>query len=418
MNPKELDDGLIMRNANESDIPAILEHFRLVHGEFVVDELRALLEHHPRFSWENSFIIENTKSGEVVSSVFLLENAWTIDGIEVSSAEMEAVGTLESYRYRGHMRLLNEEYERRISQIQPVIQSIAGIPYFYRLFGYEYAADLGGGHIVAPALIPKLPDGEEETINVELVDAKNFDEFLKYREKHLPLNTWHRMMHPEDAGYLIFEPTSYEQEAFFFFLVKEKEKTVGVFFLSRWENRLDITELYLDDYKHVDAVLRHAETWAQKWNGIPVRVTPPTQSQVMEYVSARTQSKVKDIYAWYVKIPSVLRYLETIGPVLSERLSNTEFSDFTGEITITDYKQGYSLSIEKGRFKEVSEKTEKNLQDYNLRISKGSLTRLLMGYETLDELASHEPDVMCAATKKPLVRVLFPKLRASVDPFY
>jgi hypothetical protein len=179
-----------------------------------------------------------------------------------------------------------------------------------------------------------------------------------------------------------------------------------------------MVEFYLDDYKHVDAVLRFAETKAQGWNGIPVRVSPPHQSQVREYVSARSQSKVKDEYAWYVKIPSVPRFIETIGPILSERMKNTEFHDFTGELTITDYKQGYSLTFENGTFKGVNENEERNPNAYNLRMSKGSLTRLLMGYETLDDLASHEPDVMCAATKRPIVRLLFPKLGASVNPFY
>ena len=126
MKPQDLGDSLVMQNGTKEDIPAILEHFRVVHGEYVVDELRAFLEHHPRFSWENSFIIVNSKSGEVVSAAFLLENAWTLDGIELSSAEMEAVGTLEAYRYRGHMHLLNDVFEMHVSQLKPVIQAIAG----------------------------------------------------------------------------------------------------------------------------------------------------------------------------------------------------------------------------------------------------------------------------------------------------
>jgi hypothetical protein len=99
-------------------------------------------------------------------------------------------------------------------------------------------------------------------------------------------------------------------------------------------------------------------------------------------------------------------------------MRESEFQDFTGELTFTDYRQGYSLSIEKGEFTGVAEKTEKNPNEYNLRLPKAALIRLLMGYRTLDELASQEPDVMCAATKKPLVRVLFPRLNASVNPFY
>jgi len=418
MKPEYLGDGLVMRNASRDDIPALLEHFKGVHGEGVIDQLRVMLERYPRFSWEDCFIIENPNSGEVVSCVMLLQNAWTLDGIEVPSVEMEAVGTLNAYRYRGHIHLLNEKFEERAAQLHPVIQTIAGIPYFYRNFGYEYAARLGGGYAVNPSLIPKIPEGEREPVTFKAVTSRNFKEFLSFRENHLPWRTWTRKLRPEDAAYLIYETSSDEQEAFFFYLVKEKGKTAGVFYLARWESRLDIVELYLDNHQHADAVMRFALTRAQEWGEIPVRVAPPNQKRVREYVSARVQVMEIGRYAWYVKIPSISRFIETISPLFSDRLRDTEFNGFTGELTITTYKEGYSLSFERGVFKGITESDEKNPMNYNLRIPIDSLTRLLMGYETLDDLTGHEPDVQCAAEMRPLVRTLFPRLEAIVDPYY
>jgi N-acetylglutamate synthase-like GNAT family acetyltransferase len=418
MKSQDLGDSHIMRNASREDIPALLEHFKTVHGEGVVDQLKAMLEHYPRFSWEDSFIIENSISGEVVSCVILLENAWVLDGVQVPSVEMEAVGTLNSHRNRGYIRMLNEKFEERATQHHPMIQTVAGIPHFYRNFGYEYAANLGGGYNVNPSLIPKLPDSEEEPVTFKPVTSGNFKEFLRYREIHLPRKTWLRKIRLEDAAYLIYETTSPQQEAFYFYLVKEKEKTVGVFFLARWENRLDIIELYLDNHQYVDAVLRFALARAQEWNDIPVRVTSPNQKQIREYVSARTQVREIAAYAWCIKIPSVPGFIETISPLFSDRLRDTEFKHFTGELTVMTYKEGFSLAFENGTFKGVTENEEKDPRNYNLRIPMDSLTRLLMGYETLDELMIHEPDVQCAAVMKPFVRVLFPKLEATVDPYY
>jgi N-acetylglutamate synthase-like GNAT family acetyltransferase len=418
MKPEYLDDGLVMRNASKEDVPALLEHFRTVHGEGVVDQLRVLLERYPRFSWEDSFIIENPNSGKVVSCVILLQNAWTLDGVQVPSVEMEAVGTLSSYRNRGHIRLLNEKFEERAAQHHPVIMTIAGIPNFYRNFGYEYAAYMEGGYTVNPKLIPKLPDGEEEPVTFRIVTPQNFKQFLKYREMYLPRRTWIREIQPENAAYLIYETTSPEQEAFYFYLVKEKAKTVGVFYLARWESKLDIVELYLDNHEHMDAVIRFALARAQEWNDIPVRVSPPNQSRIREFASARTQAKETAAYAWYVKIPSIARFIETISPLFSDRLGNTEFEDFTGDLTIMTYKDGFSLSFENGVFKGVSEKEERDPGDFHLRIPAAFLTRLLMGYETLDELMTHEPDVQCAAIMRPFVRVLFPKLHARIHPYY
>lgn len=418
MKPQDLGGNLIMRNASTEDIPALLEHFKIVHGEGVVDQLRVMLECYPRFTWEDSFIIQNSSSGEVVSCVILVENAWVLDGIQVPSVEMEAVGTLDAYRNKGHIRLLNEKFEERASQHNPLIQTVAGIPYFYRNFGYEYAANLGGGYHVNSDLVPRLPDGEEESVTFKPVTSGNFKEFLRYRENHLPRKTWIRKIRLEDAAYLIYETTSPQQEAFYFYLAKEKAKTVGVFFLARWMDRLDIIQLYLEHYRYGDAVLRFALARAQEWNKIPVRVVPPNQKQIREYVSARTQ--VKDIakYAWCIKIPSVQRFIETISPLFSTRMRDTEFQRFTGELTVMTYKEGFSLAFENGTFKGVTEKEERNPRDYDLRIPMDSLTRLLMGYETLDELMTHEPDVQCTPPMRPLVRMLFPKLEASVDPYY
>ena len=422
MKPQELEDGLIMRNACAEDIPALLEHFVAVHGEGVIDELKVMLEHYPRFTWEDSFVIANPDSGEITSCVILLKNSWTLEGIQFPSVEMEAVGTLEAYRYRGQIRLLNKAFEERVAEIEPVIQTIAGIPNFYRNFGYEFAAALGGGYAVSPTIIPKLPEGEEEPVSFEAIDKQNFHEFLKYRESHQVKNTWNRTwrrtMYPEDAAYLIFEPSSVEQESFEFYLVKEQNKTVGIFYLARWERRIDIVELYLDNFRHLNSVLRLAKAKSDEWGEIPFRVTPPNQAQVREYIRVLTQMKDINRYAWYVKIPSIPRFIMTMGPILSKRLKNTEFQNFTGELKITNYKKGYSLSFENGEFKTITEMEEREIGSYHLRMPWGAMIRLLMGYETFDSLASHEPDVACSSFMQPLVRELFPKLEANVDPFY
>lgn len=422
MEARELEDGLILRNATKEDIPAIMDHFRMVHGENVIDELGAMLEHYPRFSWDDSFVIVKPGSGEIASCVILLQSSWTLDGVQFASVEMEAVGTLETYRHRGHMRLLNDAFEERAAVLQPVIQTIAGIPNFYRNFGYEFAAALGGGYSVAPGNIPRRPEGENEPVTFEKVTEQNFQEFLRYRESHQAKKTWnrtwHRTLYPEDSAYLLFDPTSKDQEAFFFYLIKENEKTVGVFYLARWESRIDIVELYLDNYKHVDGVLRFARMKSDEWGELPFRVAPPNQAQVREYVRVLAQTKNINRYAWYIKIPSIPRFIRTMGPLFSKRLRDTEFHEFTGELKVTDYKQGYAVVFEGGEFKEVDTLDERDPNNYHLRMPWGALTRLLMGYETFDSLASHEPDVICSSFMQPIVRTLFPLLEANVDPFY
>ncbi len=199
-------------------------------------------------------------------------------------------------------------------------------------------------------------------------------------------------------------------------MVKDDVKTVGVFYLSHGENMVDVVELYLDNYNDVDAVLRFALEKSKEWGGLPLRVLPPNQAQVRECVRVRSSVDVIHRYAWYIKIPSISRFIRVIAPLFADRLRNTEFHDFNGELKITDYKDGHTLAFEGGKLRDITNTDERDPGKYDLRMSRGALTRLLMGYETFDVLALHEPDTICSAAMRPLVRALFPLLEANVDP--
>ena len=418
MKPRVLEDGLVLRNATPEDVPAIITHVRTVHGEEVVGGIKAMYESHPRMSWEDTFVVADDDAGVIVSSLVLLPGTWRLDGVTVPVAQMEAVGTLKDYRHRGFINLLNQEFEKRIGEICPVIQVIAGIPHFYRNFGYDYAADLGGAYPVTPGMVPQLPKDEKEPVHIEAVDEKNLKEYLAYRNAHLPAGTWVKAIEPEDFQYYNFDVPDPKTEGWFFNIIRENDKVVGVFILSRWESRLDIVDFYLDTYSHADSVLRFALARSEGYAGQSVRVVPPNQEVLREFIQARTGTAMRQRYAWYVKIPSVERFLKTIAPLVKTRLSASDYRDHEGELKVTDYRRGFAILIEKGSFAGIREVSERDPNAYDLRLSKSALTRLLMGYETIDELQTHEPDAICRATMLPLVRRMFPKIGATVDPFY
>ena len=418
MKPKTLEDGLVLRNAGPEDVPAIVTHVQTVHGEEVVGGVKAMYRSHPRMSWEDTFVIVDDESGVIVSSLVLLPGTWLLDGASVPIVQMEAVGTLKEYRYRGLINLLNSEFETRVKELQPALQVIAGIPYFYKNFGYEYASPLGGAYPITPGFIPKLPPEEEEQATFVEVDSSSIEEYLSFRRAHLPRGVWLKDIRPEDLGYYSFESPQAGTEAWYFYLMKLEGKTVGIFILSRWEQRLDIIDLYLDGHLHLPSVLRFAQEAADGWGGLPLRVVPPNQPAVREYVRIIAASELRQRYAWYVKITSLDAFFEAIAPVLSARLERSDYRHFTGDLKVTDYRRGFSLSFSDGKYAGMASMSERDPGGYDLALSPGSLTRLLMGSETFDELWSHEPDVRCRASIMPLVRVLFPKVGATVDPFY
>ena len=74
----------------------------------------------------------------------------------------ELVGTEPAYRHRGLVRKQFELIHQWSAQRGHLVQGITGIPYYYRLFGYEMALGLGGLQSGYRQHVPKLNKGQSE----------------------------------------------------------------------------------------------------------------------------------------------------------------------------------------------------------------------------------------------------------------
>ena len=99
---------------------------------------------HPTLRPDDFTIVEETATGRIVSSLNLIPQTWSYEGIEFGVGRPELVGTLPEFRNRGLVRLQFEEIHKWSAERGDMVQAITGIPYYYRLFGYEMALDLAG----------------------------------------------------------------------------------------------------------------------------------------------------------------------------------------------------------------------------------------------------------------------------------
>ena len=90
-------------------------------------------------------IVEEAATGRIVSSMNLISQTWTYDGIPFGVGRPELVGTEPEYRKRGLVRTQFEVVHALSAERGEMVQAITGIPYYYRQFGYEMAMGLGGG---------------------------------------------------------------------------------------------------------------------------------------------------------------------------------------------------------------------------------------------------------------------------------
>ncbi|NTU84240.1 MAG: GNAT family N-acetyltransferase, partial [Chloroflexales bacterium] len=140
---RDLGAGLVLRSvAGPADVERVAAFDALIHGADTAPTWRAWMTLHPHAYPEGWLLIEERATGRVVASLCLLPWRVQLAGVELRAAEMGVVGTLEEYRGRGLQRALNACYDELLRAGGFDLSHIQGIPYFYRQFGYEYAAPL------------------------------------------------------------------------------------------------------------------------------------------------------------------------------------------------------------------------------------------------------------------------------------
>ena len=97
----------------------------------------------------------------------MIAQTWSYAGIEFGVGQPELMGTHPDYRRRGLVRAQFKTIHRS-SERGESLQVIAGIPWYYRQFGYEIALTLGGGRLGDESHVPRLRDDEPELYHVRL----------------------------------------------------------------------------------------------------------------------------------------------------------------------------------------------------------------------------------------------------------
>ncbi|RIK39072.1 MAG: GNAT family N-acetyltransferase, partial [Chloroflexi bacterium] len=119
-------------------------------------------------------------------------------------------------------------------------------------------------------------------------------------------------------------------------------------------------------------------------------------------------------YAWYIRVPDLLAFLQLITPVLEGRLARSVFANYTGEIKCDLYRSGLLFKIERGQL------VPWRPPPYDPEASFGCpplvFLQLLLGYRSMAELSAIYPDASVAEKFKLLVDTLFPKQHSAVHP--
>ncbi len=423
-NLKNLGNGLILRCLEESDKDSLLEHVKTVYTDNpdgVGLLTLQLLENYPGLTLQDNFVVVDTKREiKIIAWLCLLRKKCILEGIEIPYGQMEMVGVQKEYRNRGLIRQLNNVYEERTHEYDIPFLVILGIPYFYKTFRYEYALELEPYLSIFTEQIISLKEKEEEGFSLHQVcDLTNFMIYIQFRNKR---NTYLDLYQEIEESVFDFY-NKYKlgetNESRQFYLVFKNGLVIGNFYLVIRFGSLRIRELYLEKMDALPTIIHFSKKIA-KQNNLSLSVLRPAQDELIPYIEQITGSKFVNPYAWYVKFPSILRFLEYLTPVLEKRLKNSIYSNLDIIIKINYYKAGIELSFQNGKLSSIKEIKKSELQSgnhsYDLFIPPNRLIQLFMGYKIIDELESSALDVSCDGRKKYLLNTIFPSVKASLTP--
>ena len=159
-------DFEILNSSTQEDTQTIIDLCCKTWGEETRLFIEAVIRNHPRMAKEDQFMIIDKKGKKTCSCLVLLPDVWSLEGVEFPVSHMEFVNTHPEYQGKGFIHQLNVRFNERSDERGCGIQVVSGEPYFYRLLGYEYAAEAYGGFTIIRELIPKLADGQNETVRI------------------------------------------------------------------------------------------------------------------------------------------------------------------------------------------------------------------------------------------------------------
>jgi hypothetical protein len=190
---RDLGDGLILRRASAEDADALADMNSRMHSDDGPDKpyerigvwTRDLLAPiHPTTRPSDFTIVEETSTGRIVSTLCLIPQTWTYEGIEFGVGRPELVSTLPEFRKRGLVRIQMEEVHKWSEERGHLAQIITGIPYFYRQFGYDMALNFVGRKFGYEPHVPVLKDGEAEPFSIRPASEADADFILNVYEQN------------------------------------------------------------------------------------------------------------------------------------------------------------------------------------------------------------------------------------------
>ncbi len=357
---EDLGDGLVLRRATRADTEALVAFDADIHREpgdegpnpFIAAWVRDLMSGtHPTFEVGDFTIVEDTRTGAIVSSLNLISQTWSYGGVLFGVGRIELVGTRPELRRRGLVRRQMAVVHRWSAERGEFVQGITGIPHYYRRFGYEMALDLGAGWTGYRPHIPDLPAESDEAFRVRPATAGDIP-FITALDEQARSRSLVSAVRDASLWHYELEGRSEERYRFALRIIERPDGGLAGYLVhpgELWGKRLFVEAYELAAgvswLTATPSVLRYLRTTGESYAAQPgsrpfegFTFYLGTEHPVYRAIPDRLPHTIPP-YAWYLRVPDLPGFLRHLAPVLEGRLATSVATGHSGELLLNFYRR-------------------------------------------------------------------------------
>ncbi len=431
--PRDLGDGLVVRWATPSEAAAVAAFDQRLladdpeEGELLARWTGELMggKHPTTSAGDFTVVVDESTGGSIVSSMVLISQTWSYDGIPFGVGRPELVATDPTYRRKGLVRAQFDAIHAKSAGRGELVQGITGIPWFYRQFGYEMALDLGGHRRLPQARLTNFAAGQPPTYRLRPATLDDLPLLVQLYDIHRRSSQvtrertereWRWELHVDHRDAIFQE---------FHIVVDVDGAPIGYIGLHR-TSILAVEELaVLPGYSLRDVCISlgqalHAiveqfnQDRAVPFDGVLFRLgtTHPA------YVALGSLLNELDApYAWYLRVPDLPAFLRHVAPVLERRLAASVMSGYSGTLRLNFYRSRLTLVFDRGALVDIGSFEPMHLADGDACFPDLTFLHLIFGHRSLAELKHAFPDCSTRDEESALLLdILFPARPSHVCP--
>jgi Acetyltransferase (GNAT) domain len=389
--------------------------------------VRDLFEGHHTVGSDDFLVAEDVTTGQVAAGLVGIPQRWTCGPVRMPVVQVELVATDPAHRGNRLTGRLLTALHQRYAHGDPPLYAIAGLPYFYRRFGYEYAISTGAAPLIpAAALRPGPQTTQAIPAAIRPATGADADALAAVDAKVAAGDT---LVCPRTAGVWRYE------------------------LATRGEQNLERREVavLLDAAGAVTGYLAHRPSVSPRGQLVVVAAAcadpagwPATVPAALAYLTATAERMSQQTgqpftglrldldpahplsrlgpagaprrdYAWYVRIDDPLALLRWWQPALTRRWREADLRWPTDSLVIDTYKHRVRLAFRDGELTGID--SEPAAGPPQATLPTAALLQLALGYRTLAEVQHAWPDCTIRdRTTELFLETGFPRLPAMIWP--